>query len=73
MFKTIEGTQMYLPPEIYDLIKHLNDIDEFIIRQHDFNNDNWVITKTKKGINITWCGIEVKKLNWFERIKSILK
>ena len=49
MFKTIEETKMYLPPEIYELIKCL-EFDEFIIRQHDLNNDNWIIIKNKTGI-----------------------
>ena len=72
MFKTIEETKMHLPPEIYELIKCL-EFDEFTVKQHDLNNDKWVVTKTKERVYVSWCGVEVKKLNWFERIKSILK
>ena len=72
MFKTIEETKMYLPPEIYELIKHLNEVEEFTMKTLDNNKDYWYIVKIGNSVGIAYKGIDVKKLNWFERVKSIL-
>lgn len=71
MFKNLEDAKMYMPPEIYEFIQHL-DFKTYEITRQDNNKENWHIIKSEIGISVFYKGKSVKKINWYERLKVML-